>query len=67
MDKPKNNEGFLYLRGLSPHLKSQFKAHAARRGKSMTEMITEFMLNCVRSDVPPQEAKKLKKEVMSPP
>lgn len=62
--KPKA-EGILFLRNLPDNLKAQFKAYAARRGKTMTELVLEYMLACVRKDVDKQEVKRLRKEVVS--
>jgi plasmid stability protein len=47
---PHVRTGVLYIRGLSRDLKDQFKAHCARRGKSMTEKIEELIRQTLKED-----------------
>lgn len=46
----KKRKATLYITNLPVDVKSQFKAHCARRGKTMTEMITEMMKEKVMGD-----------------
>lgn len=40
----------LYLKTVPAHTKAQFKAYCARRGKTMTEAVVEFMQTCAAED-----------------
>jgi len=40
----------LYLRGISTEVKNHFKAHCAKRGKTMTEKIEELMRDTIKKD-----------------
>mgnify|MGYP000948503048 FL=1 len=50
----------LVLRKISRDLRDMFKAYCARRGRSMTEVLVEFMFNCISS---PEEATMPKKSL----
>lgn len=41
--------GILFIRGLDKELKATFKAHCARRGQTMTEVISALMREALRS------------------
>jgi hypothetical protein len=49
---PKNKSGVVNVRDISPHIKAQFKAACARRGRSMRQVLEDFMMNYAAKDVP---------------
>ena len=46
----KQRKATLFITNLAADLKCQFKAYCARRGKTMTEMITEMMKEKILED-----------------
>ncbi len=51
IEKYEHKTGVLFIRNLRTHIKDQFKAYCARRGKSMTEMIENFMLKALEDEI----------------
>jgi hypothetical protein len=50
------------LRNISRDVRDHFKAFAAKRGKTMTELVVGFMRECVEKDSNPRPKKKRKHE-----
>ena len=63
MAKPKNvfeppekeDEVDLLVRKIPREVRDQFKAYCAKRSRSMTELLIEYMYNCAASEVPQQK------------
>lgn len=51
-DHPRDSISILF-RGVSRHMRDQFKAYCARRGLTMTDAVIEYMRRCVNTDAPP--------------
>lgn len=49
------------LRNFPRDIRDHFKAHAAKRGKSMKELIIDFMLSCIKTDGQSKKKKKGKR------
>jgi hypothetical protein len=46
----KHRTSTIYIRGISTEKKNHFKAHCAKRNKSMKKVIEEFMDKCCDRD-----------------
>jgi adenylate cyclase len=46
----RSRTGSVYVRGIPDYVRDQFKCYCNRRRKSMTEVITQFMRDCVDKD-----------------
>lgn len=49
------------LRDMPRDIRDHFKAYAARRGRSMKDLVIEFMRGCIRIDARPAKTKKGKR------
>lgn len=48
--KKEKNKTVLWMYIL-PEIKYLFKAHCAKRGRTMTEIITDFMKDCIKEPI----------------